>query len=117
MPTDLGVYKPLPFNKLINQAYASDVEGQFVKVDAFFSLLFDDVGGAPVRYRNGKWVRISIESGASSTVDVMVPKSKSDILFTLKSGEPITIYARADNWIDNHGNAKAALIVYQVDRR
>jgi len=117
MPTDLGAYKPLPFNKLINQAFASDVEGQFVKVDANFNFLYDDVGGAPSSYRDGNWVRIEIKKDDANTGDVMVPKSKSDILFTLKDGEPITIHARVVNWIDKRGNAKAALIVYQINRR
>lgn len=118
--TDLNAYQPLPFKKLINQAYAKESKGQDVKVECRFLMLFNDVAGAPSQYRSGDWVRIGVHDMNSMSEhwsDVMVPKSASDICFELKQGDPIAIYGRVANWSDLRGNETPALIVYQIERQ
>lgn len=116
-------YVSLPFKKVINPAFIDEVENKWLKCEVSFSMVMSNVMGLPREYRNN-YVRIMVTDPGditAITASVVVPKEKSDIVFDLKMGDIIEIFAYAQPLIVRSGitgakQRKILLVVENIEK-
>lgn len=116
-------YVSLPFKKVINPAFIDEVENKWLKSEVSFYSVINQVMDLPREYRNN-YVRIWVmdtEDATASTRSVVVPKEKSDVVFDLKTGDIIEIFAYAQPLIVRSGitgakQRKILLVVESIEK-
>ena len=95
--TDEG-YTDLPLKKVINPAFASEVAHKWIRCKAMYSMTVLEMTDLPKEYQDG-WVRIYIidpKDVLAGTLNVIIPKAKSDIVSELKNGDVIEVFAYSE---------------------
>lgn len=116
-------YVSLPFKKVINPAFIDEVENKWFKSEVRFYMVINQVMDLPREYRND-YVRIMVmdpEGSSAGTRSVVVPKEESDIVFDLKIGDIIEIFAYAQPLIVRSGitgakQRKILLVVENIEK-
>jgi hypothetical protein len=80
--------------KIAQPAFASDFANRTVRFEATFFSTFAAVVDLPSEYKEG-YVRIMVDDQGTFVNNIVVPKDRADVLFTLKQGQRIRIAAFA----------------------
>jgi hypothetical protein len=89
-PADDSGYTKLSFAKAINPAFVDEVANKYIRFTAKFLGQNTMVLMLPSEYQSG-WVSIMVEGAVMQ--QFVVPKDKSDIVFELKQGDLVEIFA------------------------
>ena len=92
--TDDG-YTLLPFKKVINPAFAEEGANKWIRCKVKFMNINTVVMDLPAKYRKD-FVRIMVTDPndmTSISMRVVIPKSKSDLVFELKMQDTIELFA------------------------
>jgi hypothetical protein len=88
-------YTDVSIDKVISPTISAQIAKKWIRFKATYSMAVPDMTDLPKEYEDG-WVRISVidpNDILSSTVNVVIPKAKSDIVSELKYGDVIEVFA------------------------
>lgn len=97
IPTSDDAYTQLPFKKIINPAFAEEAEGKWVSCKARFRSIHGTnlMSLLPSEYQKDYvgFMICDVDDVTAITTWVVIPKSKSDVIFELKTGDVIDLFA------------------------
>ena len=88
-------YKDVPIKQVISRTLSEQFSKKWIRFKAKYSMTVPEFADLPKEYQDG-WIRFSIfdpNDVASITVNVVIPKAKSDIVSELKYGDVIEVFA------------------------
>ena len=95
MPAGESQFTNLPFAKAVNPAFQSEVANKWIHLTGAFVMLLNTVVDLPAEYKNG-YVRFYVmdpENPSAVSMNFLIVKANSDIVFDLKRGDIIDIWA------------------------
>ncbi|NUM37499.1 MAG: hypothetical protein HUU50_23435 [Candidatus Brocadiae bacterium] len=84
-------YISAPFQKITNPAFAQEYANKWVRCKANFSTQVNMVIDLPAEYKTN-YVRISCGVGTVTSLNILIPKDKSDLVFELTYGDKIELF-------------------------
>ena len=90
-PANDSLYENVPIKKMVNPVFYNDYANKWVHFKTGFVFTMASLEDLPKEYQKD-YVRIITMETADLSFTVIVPKSKSDIVFDLKSMDPIEIF-------------------------
>lgn len=98
-------YVSMPFKKVINPAFIDEVQHKWLHVEVLFRHAMTAVTDLPPEYRD-KYVRFAVsdpDDQMAQMPNVVIPKAKSDPVFSLKWGDRIEMFVYAQPLLSRSG--------------
>jgi hypothetical protein len=90
-PANDSLYETVPIKKMVNPVFFNDYANKWVHFKTGFAITMASLEDLPKEYQKD-YVRIITMETADLSFTIIVPKSKSDIVFDLKAMDPIEIF-------------------------